>query len=381
YIILNIQCSEDDQNGIFDYYIYHYHYFNGSQDIKGNYCPIGSIISKNGNQESCLTCNDGTSSSSKNANICNECLPNFEKIQPEHSNNFICRKCELGSLSLEISSSSHIKKCTQTNCIQTEYFDEITKRCIKCNSNFSNLIGRPLGTPPLIKYCACPNNSIKIELEKGSFSCLHNEDNFVVIYRAKQKIANLEIKQGLHFIRWGKETIDINIRYCNAYDRPLLEEYACCCNRGFLFYDGKCQSCRIIQNKINQRVVECFCLEGHELIGTNCMPCRSGYFKNSKEVEYCSQCQQNAISSPDKTECLCFEGYELIYSKCVPCSKSYFKDKAGNEKCKECQQNAISSPDKTECLCSEGYELIYSKCVPCSKSYFKDKAGNEKCEK
>ncbi|MES1905785.1 MAG: hypothetical protein MHPSP_003065, partial [Paramarteilia canceri] len=259
--------------------------------------------------------------------------------------NFKCNECEIGELALATDTDSSIKKCLETNCNSFQYYDESQNMCVNCNSTVENSIGRREGTPPLRQYCSCSNDSIKIISLSNGFECIPNNEDNEKINRANMKISDLEFKNGLHLFFSNNIGLDFYFYYCQSFDRPVLYEYYCMCNKGYMFYDGKCKTCKDIQEETNQMFTECPCLEGYEQTDSGCTeiqeetnqmfteyPCLEGYEQTDSG---CTEIQEE--TNQMFTEYPCLEGYEQTDSGCTQCPMGYFKDSAEYKKCTRCR--------------------------------------------
>ncbi|MES1904148.1 MAG: hypothetical protein MHPSP_004715, partial [Paramarteilia canceri] len=246
-LLLNQIYCDEDMEEIFDRVTF-YHYYVDNTEPKISYsCLSGTKIYNYMDEIKCVKCKNGTRSYGSYPTECNKCLQNFKTVNANSDNDLQCSECEIGSLALSSESNETIEECVPTNCSQTEYYDKNSQKCIECVEYLPNSIDRPVGTPPLRQYCSCPNNSVKSSFHGIGRTCILNSDNNETLKSAYEKIATLPNKIGVHYFYNVKGNIDLQFYYCDAYHKPLFDEHNCMCNNGFLFYDGKCMTCREIQ--------------------------------------------------------------------------------------------------------------------------------------
>ncbi|MES1904476.1 MAG: hypothetical protein MHPSP_000405 [Paramarteilia canceri] len=310
--------------------------------IRQTYCPKGSTTIEISGEYKCQICENGTTSNSVNSNDCNDCLPTYEKIADDSGDGFICNECEIGTIARPSSSNEYTKRCSETICDLTEYFNFVLGRCTKCSETLSNSIGRADQTPPLEEYCSCSNDSIKIEIDNNEKKCHPNNITDDKLYEDLSKISLENKVFGLNYFLNSDKMTRLSLLNCHPYERPIIDDYNCACNKGFLLHNGRCQRCADFIKYIDN-LVECYCPIGTTLIDSQCAKCLDGQYKNTVGFEICKQCPPNTVSTENRSDCLCVEGFELKDNQCIACSEGQYKNHIGNDSCSSLQNDIDES--------------------------------------
>ncbi|MES1903364.1 MAG: hypothetical protein MHPSP_003054, partial [Paramarteilia canceri] len=310
--------------------------------FKWSHCPKGSTKIEIGGEYKCQICENGTTSNSVNSTDCNDCLPTYEKIADDSGNGFYCNECEIDKIARPSNSNEYKKLCSETICHSTKYYSFFLYMCTKCSETLSNSIGRPDETPPLEEYCSCSNDSIKIEINNNEKKCHPNNIHDDKLYEDLSKISLENKVFGLNYFLNSDQMTRLSLLNCHPYDRPIIDEYNCACNKGFLLHNGRCQGCTNLIKYIDN-LVECYCPIGTTLIDSQCEKCLDGQYKNTVGFENCKKCPPNTVSTENRSDCLCVEGFGLKDNQCVACSEGQYKNHIGNESCSPLQNDMDES--------------------------------------
>ncbi|MES1906444.1 MAG: calcium ion binding [Paramarteilia canceri] len=253
-----------------------YEYFN-------NGCPSGSKVYGEAGDKRCIHCGFGQTSEHFLSNKCDRCLPDFKMVQKDPVE---CKQCPFGQLYIRNNENSSINECRDPKCDIDEFHDFDSNKCKKCSEMIENSIGRFENTLPLIEYCLCPNNSIKMFISSGKFICHTNND---IIDNVNTKTKNSKIRYGIYFVKTKKEGI-VSFLICKPYEKRTIFKYNfCICDEGFIYKDGICESCYDLR-MTGEKIKECLCPEGNEIRKEKCTKCPKGYFKGSISDNLCSKC-------------------------------------------------------------------------------------------
>ncbi|MES1904818.1 MAG: hypothetical protein MHPSP_001102, partial [Paramarteilia canceri] len=244
---MNTISSHDNNLDPNDTFIY-YSVFNKTDPIVG--CPPGSTVYGDKDAKKCSQCINGKTNNFLDNNDCYDCSPNYQKIYYQGNDSLECNECPIGSVYIRSNYSNKLKECSQTKCLQHQYFDLETMKCLDCKELIPDSIGRPVGTPPLYKYCSCRNNYLRIRYDSTTTKCF-SDANFRDY--ADDNIPNTYNNNGYYFIQ--KDSYHyFTFMDCHPHQRPSYIDHYCICNKGFLYNNGRCQP--YIDENINSNGID-----------------------------------------------------------------------------------------------------------------------------
>ena len=136
-------------------------------------------------------------------------------------------------------------------------------------------------------------------------------------------------------------------------------------------------------------VSECTCDKGWTWLGSICVECNQGKYKDSIGRGVCSDCPVSSDSitgSVDLSACTCNAGYtEGDAGTCGACGAGTYKPDSGNAACLNCPESSnsfIGSIAHDACMCNAGYtggNGGTGECTPCSIGTYKANPGPGEC--
>ncbi|MES1903510.1 MAG: hypothetical protein MHPSP_003371, partial [Paramarteilia canceri] len=218
---------------------------------------------------------------------CSECLPTFRKV-PKSNYDFECEECQAGLISLPDDMGQIHRVCRKITCSDDEYYSYEKEECIKCSNSIENSNGRYPNTLPLIQYCSCPENTLKIAHFDTIKCYAANQLNTFIMNHIKESFNKnkyeVEIKMDDGS---GNFVTNFKIIHCHPTIRYFSNEVNCLCGEKYQFFDGYCKPCLI-----------------------------SSILDNFHE-KTCNTCSENETISSDRSECFCDEGFERKGERCV----------------------------------------------------------------
>ncbi|MES1905417.1 MAG: hypothetical protein MHPSP_002312, partial [Paramarteilia canceri] len=263
------------------------------------YCPRESLYTSVGDQTVCTKCEHDTIRND-DFNICNRCFPHHYATKDQF-NELICKPCRLGYIAFDEILGFNGTKCFETNCTNYEFIDIKYKNCVKCSKFIEKSIGRRNYTHPLIGYCKCPDDVVKIHCSKTPL-CLSLEGKNELRRLIKETFEMDYYKVQANNYYENKTKVSIEFIHCHPTLRFFSDEKDCLCKKGFQFADYSCKQCLVhsISANIHDR--------------------------------RCKTCLTNETISVDKSKCLCSIGYEKNGERCVKCLNGYYRDNLSDKK-------------------------------------------------
>ncbi|XP_052765018.1 uncharacterized protein LOC128206514 isoform X2 [Mya arenaria] len=330
--------------------------------------------------------------------MCTDCDPLYTTAGEASTSSSSCsiRTCQVGTY----------RNADDTGCIDCpigQYQpNEYQTQCLNCPTGTSTMNTRSNSSNDCLMYCPSGQQMTS----NGCQSCPRG------YYRDENDGLFLPCKMcDIEFITPGVGAISENqciVGNCSAGFKLKTDNTCEICPKGSYSANKWLTTCTLCGQHLTTEnagavspdlcILECE--PGYEDVGSTCVKCSRGFYKEEKAAAACKPCDGNfttettgAISSAACTIPACSKGYYLDRSGgliCRPCPYDTYQDQVWQEQCKPCNPNLVtltmaatqSTQCVSDCVSGQEYNSLTGRCDLCPVGYYRnrDVRSQTKCQ-